>query len=178
MRWLRPKINCAVIFCALTVACWVGPAALTAAGAAGAAESTKATVAGAAEQPAASFKAVPFKVLATGRAPGQQPAGFLSARDAKTFRQIWSDLHLEDPLPKVNFKRQMVVAWTGGGAACDGYKLTHVREDADGVSLEIEHSHPRLHQMCIALYAPSHLVAAIPQTAKPVKFFITEIPRT
>jgi hypothetical protein len=132
----------------------------------------------AAGQPAANFKAVPFTVLAAGRVPGQQSAGSLSARDGKAFRQIWSDLHLEGPLPGVNFKRQMVVAWTGRGAACDGYKLTHVREDADGVSLEIEHSHPRLHQMCIALFAPSHVVAAIPQTAKPVKFIITEIPRT
>ncbi|MEA3182492.1 MAG: hypothetical protein QOI59_6015 [Gammaproteobacteria bacterium] len=123
-------------------------------------------------------KAVPFTVLATGKAAGQQQTGLLYARDVKTFEKIWSDLHAEGRPPKVNFERRMVVAWVGGGAACDGYKLAHVREDANEVSLEIEHIHQKPGHMCIAMYVPSHLVAAIPKTTKPIKFSLAEAPRS
>ena len=156
MRWMRLRM-----IAVLAVAWLVGPAPLIAA-----------------DQPTGDSKALPFKVLAVGSAPGQQSAGFFFARDEKTLEQIWSDLHLDSRIPKVNFNRRMVVAWVGGGVACDGYKLVHVREYANEVSLEIEHSHPKPHQMCMAIYSPTHLVAAIAQTTKPIKFTLTEVPRT
>ena len=156
MRWMRLRM-----IAVLAVAWLIGAAPLIAA-----------------DPPTGDSKALPFKVLAGGSAPGQQAAGFFFARDEKTLEQIWSDLHLDSHIPKVNFSRRMVVAWVGGGVACDGYKLVHVREYANEVSFEIEHSHPKPQQMCIAIYAPTHLVAAIPQTSKPIKFTLTEIPRT
>jgi hypothetical protein len=128
--------------------------------------------------PGGALKAVPFTVLATGKAAGQHETGLFYARDAKAFEKIWSDLQPDGRLPKVNFKRRMVVAWVGGGVACDGYKLTHVSEDTNGVSLEIEHLHQKPGHMCMAIYAPSHLVAVIPQTTKPIRFSLAEVPRT
>jgi len=61
----------------------------------------------------------------------------------------------------------MVVAWVGGGNACDKYVLTHVRENEEKVVLEINRIRPRAGHMCIMIFSPSAIVASVPQTSKP-----------
>ena len=113
---------------------------------------------------------LPFKVLSTGKVKGQVEAGLSEVRDQKTLVQTWSRMGLTRAVPKVNFKQRMVVAWVGGGSACDKYVLAHVREDASDVVLEIERLRPPPGRMCILIFTPSQIVASIPLTGKPVRF--------
>ena len=115
---------------------------------------------------------LPFKVLSTGKVKGQVEAGLSEARDQKALVQTWSRMGLTSAVPKVNFKQRMVVAWVGGGSACDKYVLAHVREDASDVVLEIERVRPPPGRMCILIFTPSQIVASIPLTSKPVRFTV------
>jgi hypothetical protein len=109
----------------------------------------------------------PFKVLSTSKVKGQVEAGVSEARDAKTLTELWSRLGLEGPAPKVDFKERMVVAWVGGGSACDKYVLTHVRETEGNVVLEVNRVRPAPGHMCIMIFSPSAIVASVPRTNKP-----------
>jgi len=109
----------------------------------------------------------PFKVLSTSKVKGQVEAGVSEARDAKALAELWSRLALKGEPPKVNFKQRMVVAWVGGGSACDNYVLTHVRENEDKVDLEIKRLRPPPGRMCIMIFSPSAIVASVPHTSKP-----------
>lgn len=109
---------------------------------------------------------LPFKVLSVAKVPGQVETGVTEVRDAKTLAQVWSHLGLKGHAPKVNFKRRMVVAWVGGGSACDKYVLTRVHEDDSGVALEINRVRPPTGRMCIMIFSPSAIVASLPQTTK------------
>jgi hypothetical protein len=113
---------------------------------------------------------LPFKVLSTGKVKGQVEAGLAEARDRQALSQIWSRMGLSSAVPKVNFKQRMVVAWVGGGSACDKYVLAHVREDASDVVLEIERVRPPPGRMCIMIFTPSQIVASIPLTSKSIRF--------
>lgn len=117
---------------------------------------------------------LPFKVLSTGKVKGQVAAGLSEARDRKALADLWSHLGLTRAVPKVNFKQRMVVAWVGGGSACDKYVLAHVREDGGDVVLEIERMRPPPGRMCIMIFTPSHIVAAIPATSKTIRFNVPE----
>jgi hypothetical protein len=113
---------------------------------------------------------LPFKVLSTGKVKGQVEAGLSEARDRDTLARIWSRMGLSSAVPKVNFKQRMVVAWVGGGSACDKYVLAHVHEDASDVVLEIERVRPPPGRMCIMIFTPSQIVASIPLTSKSIRF--------
>jgi hypothetical protein len=112
---------------------------------------------------------LPFKVLSSGKVHGQVEGSLCEARDRKTLTQIWSRLGLRSAAPRVNFKQRMVVAWVGGGSACDKYVLTHVREDAGDVVLEIERMRPPPGRMCIQIFEPSGIVVSIPATRKTIR---------
>lgn len=109
---------------------------------------------------------LPFKVLSAGKVHGQVEAGVTEVRDAKTLAQVWSHLGLKGHAPKVNFKQRMVVAWVGGGSACDKYVLTRVHEDDGHVVLDINRVRPPTGRMCIMIFSPSAIVASLPQTTK------------
>jgi hypothetical protein len=117
---------------------------------------------------------LPFKVLTTGHVKGQAEAGQSEARDAKALAAIWSKLGLKGTAPKVDFKRRMVVAWVGGGSACDKYVLTHVRQEDDHVALEINRVRPPPGRMCIMIFSPSVIVASIPQTTQPIQANVSD----
>jgi hypothetical protein len=112
---------------------------------------------------------LPFKLLSTGKVNGQVESGLSEARDQQSLADIWSRLHLRGAVPKLNFNRRMAVAWVGGGSACDKFVLTRARESDAEVVLEIQHKRPPPGQMCIMIFSPSHLVASIPLTRKPVR---------
>jgi hypothetical protein len=112
---------------------------------------------------------LPFKVLSTGHVKGQAEMGQSEARDAKALAEIWSKLQLKGAAPKVDFKRRMVVAWVGGGSACDKYVLTRVHKDEDHVVLEINRVRPPAGHMCIMIFSPSVIVASIPQASQPIQ---------
>lgn len=111
----------------------------------------------------------PFKVLSTGKVGGQLEASVTEARNRKELTQLWSRLGLKGAAPKVNFKQQMVVAWVGGGSACDKFTLTRAQEEIDTVVLEIDHVRPPPGHMCIMIFSPSAIVASIPMTSKGVR---------
>lgn len=115
-----------------------------------------------------------FKVLSTGHVKGQAEAGQSEARDAKALAAIWSKLGLKGTAPKVDFKRRMVVAWVGGGSACDKYVLTRVHDDADHVVLEINRVRPPAGHMCIMIFSPSVIVASIPQGSQPIQANVSD----
>lgn len=117
---------------------------------------------------------LPFKVLSAGKVRGQVEAGVTEARDAKTLAQVWSHLGLKGAAPKVNFKQRMVVAWVGGGSACDKYVLTRVHEDEGNVVLEINRVRPPAGRMCIMIFSPSTIVASLPQTSKAAKASVAD----
>jgi hypothetical protein len=117
---------------------------------------------------------LPFKVLAAGKVSGQVEAGVTEARDAKTLAQIWSRLGLKGRAPKVNFKQRKVVAWVGGGGACDKYVLTRVHEDESNVVLEINRVRPPPGRMCIMIFSPSTIVASVPQASKPAQANVSD----
>lgn len=117
---------------------------------------------------------LPFKVLSSGKVQGQVEGGLFEARDRKTLTQIWSRLGLHSAVPRVNFKQRMVVAWVGGGSACDKYVLAHVREDAGDVVLEIERVRPPPGRMCIMIFKPSEIVASIRATNKTIRVKVPE----
>ena len=109
---------------------------------------------------------LPFKILSAGKVRGQVEAGVTEVRDAKTLAQVWSHLGLKGHAPKVNFKQRMVVAWVGGGSACDKYVLARVHEDEGNVTLEINRVRPPPGHMCIMIFSPSAIVASLPRTSK------------
>ena len=109
---------------------------------------------------------LPFKILSAGKVRGQVEAGVTEVRDAKTLAQVWSHLGLKGHAPKVNFKQRMVVAWVGGGSACDKYVLARVHEDDGNVTLEINRVRPPPGRMCIMIFSPSAIVASLPRTSK------------
>jgi hypothetical protein len=117
---------------------------------------------------------LPFKVLSTGHVKGQAEAGQSEARDAKALAEVWSKLGLKGPVPKVNFKQRMVVAWVGGGSACDKYMLTRVRKDDDHVVLEINRVRPPTGHMCIMIFSPSTIVASMPLTTQPIQANVSD----
>lgn len=117
---------------------------------------------------------LPFKVLSAAKVRGQVEAGLTEVRDAKTLAQVWSRLGLKGTAPKVNFKRRMVVAWVGGGSACDKYVLTRVHEDESNVVLEINRMRPPPGRMCIMIFSPSAIVASLPQTSKPAQASVSD----
>jgi hypothetical protein len=117
---------------------------------------------------------VPFKVLSAGKVAGQVEAGLTEVRDAKTLAQVWSRLGLKGRVPKVNFKQRMVVAWVGGGSACDKYVLTRVHADEGNVVLEINRVRPPPGHMCIMIFSPSTIVASLPQTSKPAQASVSD----
>jgi hypothetical protein len=117
---------------------------------------------------------VPFKVLSAGKVTGQVEAGLTEVRDAKALAQVWSRLGLKGRAPKVNFKQRMVVAWVGGGSACDKYVLTRVHEDESNVVLEINRVRPPTGHMCIMIFSPSAIVASMPQTNKPAQAGVSD----
>jgi hypothetical protein len=112
---------------------------------------------------------LPFKVLSAGKVRGQVEAGVTEVRDAKALAQVWSQLGLKGRAPKVNFKQRKVVAWVGGGSACDKYVLTRAHEDENNVVLEITRVRPPPGRMCIMIFSPSVIVASLPQTNKPAQ---------
>ena len=112
---------------------------------------------------------LPFKVLSTGHVKGQAEAGQSEARDAKSLAETWSNLGLKGPAPKVKFNLRMVVSCGGGGSACDKYVLTHVRQEDDYVSFEINRVRPPAGRMCIMIFSPSVIVASIPQVSLPIQ---------
>jgi len=117
---------------------------------------------------------LPFKVLTTGHVKGQAEAGQSEARDSKALAEIWSKLGLKGTAPKVDFKRRMVVAWVGGGSACDKYVLTRVHKDEDHVVLEINRVRPPAGHMCIMIFSPSVIVASIPQASEPIQANVSD----
>jgi hypothetical protein len=117
---------------------------------------------------------VPFKVLSAGKVAGQVAAGLTEVRDAKALAQVWSRLGLKGRAPKVNFKQRMVVAWVGGGTACDKYVLTRVHADEGNVVLEINRVRPPPGHMCIMIFSPSTIVASLPQTSKPARASVSD----
>ncbi|MBS0421587.1 MAG: hypothetical protein JSR66_28015 [Proteobacteria bacterium] len=117
---------------------------------------------------------LPFKVLSTGKVQGRVEAGLSQARDRKALAQMWSRMGLTGAVPKVNFKQRMVVAWVGGGSACDKYVLAHVRDNTGDVVLEIERVQPPPGHMCIMMFVPSRIVASIPITSKAIRFNVPD----
>jgi hypothetical protein len=117
---------------------------------------------------------LPFKVLSAGKVAGQVAAGLIEVRDAKALAQAWSRLGLNGRVPKVNFKQRMVVAWVGGGSACDKYVLTRVHADDGNVVLEINRVRPPPGHMCIMIFSPSTIVASLPQTSKPAQASVSD----
>jgi hypothetical protein len=117
---------------------------------------------------------LPFKVLSTGHVKGQAEAGQSEARDSKALAEIWSKLGLKGAVPKVDFKRRMVVAWVGGGSACDKYVLTRVHEVEDHLALEINRVRPPTGRMCIMIFSPSVIVASIPQSSQPIQANVSD----
>jgi hypothetical protein len=117
---------------------------------------------------------LPFKVLSAGKVAGQVEAGLTEAHDAKALSQVWSRLGLKGRAPKVNFKQRMVVAWVGGGSACDKYVLTRVHADESNVVLEINQVRPPPGHMCIMIFSPSTIVASLPQTNKPAQASVSD----
>lgn len=117
---------------------------------------------------------LPFKVLSVGKTSGQVEAGLTEARDAKTLAEVWSRLGLRGRAPKVNFKQRRVIAWVGGGSACDKYVLTRVNEDERNVVLEIKRMRPPPGRMCIMIFSPSTVVASVPQASKPAQANVSD----
>ena len=117
---------------------------------------------------------LPFKVLSAGKVAGQVEAGLTEVRDAKTLAQVWSRLGLKGRVPQVNFKQRMVVAWVGGGSACDKYVLARVHEDQGNVVLEINRVRPPPGRMCIMIFSPSTIVASVPQASKPTQANVSD----
>ena len=117
---------------------------------------------------------LPFKVLSAGKVSGQVEAGLTEARDATTLAQVWSRLGLKGRAPKVNFKQRRVIAWVGGGSACDKYVLTRVHEDESNVVLEINRVRPPPGRMCIMIFSPSAIVASVPKASKPAQANVSD----
>jgi hypothetical protein len=117
---------------------------------------------------------LPFKVLWAGKVKGQVAAGLTEVGDAKALAQVWSQLGLQGRAPKVNFKQRKVVAWVGGGSACDKYVLTRVHDDESNVVLEINRLRPPPGRMCIMIFSPSAIVASLPQTSKPAQASVSD----
>lgn len=76
------------------------------------------------------------------------------------------------PPPRVNFSKSILVAFLGGGSACEPYRITRVLELPDQITVEVTHQEAGSDQTCTANFVPSVEIAQTPRTHKPIGYIV------
>jgi hypothetical protein len=104
---------------------------------------------------------------------------FIVVRTADDFRKMW-DQHAksgtpgitESQPPDVDFRKFFVIAFFGGRSACEPFRIVHVLDFPDRVTVTVSHRVQRDSCTCITVFAPSINVISVPRTEKPIDYAI------
>ena len=76
------------------------------------------------------------------------------------------------PPPHVDFSKSILVAFLGGGSACEPYRITRVLSLPDRITVEVTHKEAGSDHICTANFVPSVEIAQIPHTNKPIGYIV------
>jgi hypothetical protein len=130
-------------------------------------------------EPSASVE-IPFKRIDVSLGLRVSANEFVVVRTEDDFRKMW-DQHFQfrapgttaPQPPDVDFGKFFVIAFFGGHSPCEPFRIVHVLDFPDRVTVSISHRVQGDSCTCIALFAPSINVIAIPRTAKPIDYVIS-----
>jgi hypothetical protein len=117
---------------------------------------------------------VPFRVLSEGTTSGWTQQKLLSLRSVRELTEFWSvhrNGNLRD-LPKINFKKQMVIAVCMGERRTGGYsiQIKNIINTAKALLVDVVVTRPRPGTARTMMINQPHMVVVLPRIDKPVKY--------
>jgi hypothetical protein len=105
---------------------------------------------------------------------------FIVVRTEDDFRKMW-DQHAKPGTPgitasqppDVDFSKFFVIAFFGGHSVCEPFRIVHVLDFPDRVTVTISHRVQGDNCTCITVFAPSINVISVPRTEKPIDYVIS-----
>jgi len=121
---------------------------------------------------AATEKKVTFRIINQGQTSGLAQKKFLTLRTANEFNQLWS-IHTQinpAPQPKINFKKQMVLAVFMGEQHTGGYaiRIENIIEREKMIHANVVFNKPKLGSNRIMMITQPNMIVVMPQSKKPV----------
>ena len=88
-------------------------------------------------------QAIPFEVLARGEAPWEANERLVVMRDADDLARQWRESHLGEPIPVVNFQRDMLLAYFMGRSPNTSYwaEVTQITRSHGSITVHVIGSH-------------------------------------
>jgi hypothetical protein len=117
---------------------------------------------------------VPFRVLSEGTTSGWTQQKLLTLRSAREFTEFWG-VHRNGNLgnlPKINFKKQMVIAVCMGERRTGGYaiQIKNIINAQKALLVDVVVTRPRPGSTRIMMINQPHMVVVLPRIDKAVKF--------
>lgn len=117
---------------------------------------------------------VEFKIIEHGQVSGITFQKFFEIRDAEEFNDFWT-IHSQPtrvPLPKIDFKQDMVIAVFYGQQQTGGYDIYihNIEEQETELLVNMRTIEPKANSNLTMMISQPHMIIRIPKTDKTLQF--------
>ncbi len=115
---------------------------------------------------------VMFRILSQGQSSGLAQQKFLTLRSLTEFAELWTIHSQTSPaaMPKINFKRQMVIAVFMGEQHTGGYaiRVENIIESGETLQVEVALSKPRPGTRRVMMITQPNMIVVLPRSDKKI----------
>ena len=115
---------------------------------------------------------VMFRILSQGQSSGLAQQKFLTLRSLTEFAELWTIHSQTSPaaMPKINFKRQMVIAVFMGEQHTGGYaiRIENIIESGETLQVEVALSKPRPGSRRVMMITQPNMIVVLPRSDKKI----------